>query len=286
MGKYKKKGVTRLSKLDADEISFVPQGANLRKLLRIKKSFKGEQDMTLEEILKQLGGGNADEGEIKDLVEKALPDGSKSEKAAMKAAMTMLKKMGDKMKDKPAELKKLMDQMEKMVGVTKEDPSADPQEVDKDPVSKEGNMDKVSIQKMIDEAVSGATKELKETVEKQAETIKSFENERDLASYEREIEGLHIPGDKKEIAKSLKSLKDTAGEEAYKKHVEILKSASEARVRGDLLGEIGSNQSMHVGDKEKDLVAKEMESNPKLTREQASERVYEKHPELYEESLG
>lgn len=297
------KAKTRLFDLEALEVSFVPRGANNRKIL-LTKSEKGEQ---MEDILKELLESDLEnEGAIDEKIEKSLPDEIRKDKeavakvqATMKAAVKLIQSLGKRLDDKDKD--KLIGQLGNLAGfkkVAKEEPKADPKPPaktadPKDPVKKEDEMDPKMKAQI--ETILKASDEKIEKVQKENEALRvDVKKEQDLRitkEFEDKAKSYgHLGGKSKEIGLLLKEASENLPKAQYEQMVAIFKSSDAKISAGNLFSERGASGGgeeaegsvyAQVEVKKEEI----MKSNDKLTPEQAEEKVFERYPKLYSQYL-
>ena len=294
--------IKRLSNLDALEVSFVPKGANKRKILLTKE--EGEQ---MDEILKELLNFDLkDEAAVDKKIEELLPAEIKKDekqvaivKANMKAAVKLLAGLAKRLPE--GDRDKVMASLHKLAGVgkvtkTEGDGKPDPKEPkapepkepkagDPEKVAKEDGMDP-EVKKQIEavlksnEALGTENKGLKEEIKKERDLRVEREFTDRAKAYEQ-------TGDVKVIAKLMKDTHENQGDEALKSLETILKASSAKIEAGNIFSELGSSSSLGTDLDSQVSVKKEavMKADPKLTAEAAEAKVFEDNPELYNQYL-
>lgn len=299
----------RLSDLEALEVSFVPRGANKRKILLTKS-----EEECMDEILKELLEAELkDEGAIDAKIVELLPEEVRKNeeevlktqstvKAALKTLQGLAKRLPEGQRDK------IMGQLENLAGIKKEEePQKTPEEIakeeeaakiakekeEKEKVAKqkeEANMDP-KVQEEL-EAIKKAHDEKLELIQKENDDLKAeIKKERDMRILKEfedkaktEFSTLGKHGD---VAQILKSAQESLDEEQYKKLEEVLKGADTKIQAGNIFAETGSSAGVSNDLDSKIEVAKEAirKENGKLSEAQIESRVWEQNPELYTEYL-
>lgn len=290
-------GKKRLFNLKAREVSFVPRGANKRKLLVTK------EDSTMDEILKELLEFKFEnEAELDEKIAKMLPEDVSKEDLAkaqgtMKAALKLLKGLG---KQLPEGGKDLMKNIQDLLGnkkpedkkVSKEDPKPNPAPKSKtEDVAMTPDELKEHVSKQLEDVTNANEVIVKELQDSNKQLAKDLAHEKDIR-VEKEFVGrakaLGYHGDKaEEMGKVLKTAKDHMDEKQFEALEKELKSKNDNLKAGNIFGQIGSDQGgVSKSDDKLDAAAEEIrKADSDLTKEQAIAKALDENPDLYNEYL-
>lgn len=296
-GSKRKKKITRLSDLDADEVSIVPVGANKRSFL-ITKSLDEEDEMN-ETIKKILEADLKNEAEIDSILKgaKLSEDQMKTVKAAVRLLNSVkeavpgdvMKKLSEMVGVKPDEVDKKKTQKELLEELRKEGYKIE------EPKKEEPKMDE-KTKAYIDSIQKESSDKLEKMEKDNSDLREALKKERDLRitkELKEKAEGFGYHGEQAEkIAKSLRVAQEKMTDEEYKEYEAIVKSG--AKQNDNLRKLFKENGSSQGGAEERGenfenklKVAKEavQKAHPEWSEQKVEDEALMKNPELYKEYL-
>jgi hypothetical protein len=292
--KGKRVAKNRLTGLEADEVSIVPVGKNLRQFL-VTKEARSEEGM--DEILKQiLEGDLKNEPRIDEVLKESKL--SPEQQNVVKGAVRLLQSVGEALPS-ASELKKMLGQEEEVVANTEKTRKELLEELRKEgyqieePANQEEPMDQ-EVQKQLEkiqkeandkiDAVSAENKSLKEELAKERDT-------RVMGEFKAKAESMGYRGAEAEkVAKTLKIAKEKLGDEEYTVIEAQAKSAIAKEKATELFKELGSSAGSEDGATgyEQKLEAKKAELRkemPSASEAKLEDEALKRNPGLYKEYL-
>lgn len=292
----RRKKVTRLTGLDANEVSLVPVGANMRKFL-VTKSFDGEE--TMEKILKQILEGKLEgEAQIDEVLKQAKlsPEQEKTVKGAIRLLSSVKGMVPGEVMSKLAEMvgmpygenkKKQATRKELLEELRKEGYKVE------EPKKEEPKMDG-ETKKFLDDIKKEHSEALDKIRKENSDLHEALNKERNLRVMKELVskaEGFGYRGEEaQKIAKSLKSASDKLSEDEYKEFEAVVKSNAKRENVTDLFKEHGSTQGDPNGQgytPRIDAVKAEIrKSHPDWSDAKVEDEALVRNPELYNEYLN
>lgn len=293
------KSKTRLSELEAFEVSLVKSGANNKKFLLLKSQEGGMQKL-LEQVMKCNLENEAElDTKILDLAPEEIKKddaGLEEFKSAVKGAIRLLKSIDSDKLDQVSLASLLTKQVKKenpeevinKTGDNKEPgveimPENKPEEVKKEEVTPSAVDSKI-------EAIYKANQEL---VQKNADLEKKLDVERQVRIQkefdDKAADFKNLPGESADLSLVLKEASEKLGKESFEKLETILKASDTAIGEGELLKEVGSGGFDGGGSawtKIEKAAEKVQADKPSLSSAQAVDLVLKNNRGLYNDYMN
>lgn len=242
------------------EVSLVPAGANGEEFAMFK-SYEEEEDESEEE--KDMNKTEQNEQGEEDTDESDIEKGGSNEPVDFEEIL-------EKVQDGEVELDEDQEEeLAKELGI----------EVEK---SEEGEKEEEDIEKS---ELPESVREKLEKAEEYEEKVENLEKERELDQLEKSAEAQFLPGDNRENAKILKSVKDSS-EEDYDALIDKVQAIKEQADASELFKEAGTQEAADTGDafeKATELAEEKMEKGDYASIASARKEVWNENPELLEE---